>query len=88
MRLTLYSPVVDHRALESVHTLLPGWSLKSELVKALKYGEEEQARALVAQPGLRKARRSIKGLDTAQRFQDTGSGEPGASEATCQKSSS
>jgi len=35
---------------------------KSELVKALKYGEEEQARALVAQPGPRKARELLESM--------------------------
>jgi hypothetical protein len=30
MRCTIYSPVVDHQAIESVQTLLPGWSLELE----------------------------------------------------------
>jgi hypothetical protein len=30
MRLTLYSPVVDHQVIEFARTLLPGWSLQLE----------------------------------------------------------
>src|SRR5512143_1654940 len=30
MRCTLYSPVVDHQALESAKAMLPGWSLQLE----------------------------------------------------------